>query len=85
LRKKLFLDFNEYKTTMENLVIILVNLFLLYLLIGFLFAIPFAWKGVGKIDDGAKDVPRGFRFLIIPGSIALWPYLLIKWIKSGKQ
>jgi hypothetical protein len=47
-----------------NSIIIRVGL---YLLCGFLFAIPFVIKGAGIIDPVAKDGSKGFRVLIIPG------------------
>ena len=61
---------------------IAVQIFLIYLAIGLLFSIAFSWKGAAKIDDGAKEVPWSFKFLIIPGAMALWPVLLIKWLRS---
>ncbi|MEO0470139.1 MAG: hypothetical protein AAF206_11000 [Bacteroidota bacterium] len=67
---------------METLVIILVNVFLMYLGIGLLFAILFAFTGVRKIDEGATESGWGFKLLIIPGSIAFWPYLLRKWLQN---
>ncbi len=63
----------------------LINVFLIYLLIGFLFALYFAFKGVGKIDEGAVEVPNFFRVLIIPGSMALWPFLLKTWLKANRK
>jgi hypothetical protein len=56
----------------------LISFFLLYFAIGFLFALYFAFKGAGKIDEGAKEVTLTFRLLIFPASIALWPFLLKK-------
>ena len=64
------------------LVKILVNLFLLYLLLGLIFGIAFVSKGVKKVDPVAKGTSWRFRLLILPGSMALWPVLLVKWIKS---
>ena len=61
---------------------ILVSLFIAYLLIGFLFAIAFAVKGVQKIDPVAAESNWKFRLLIIPGSMACWPMLLKKWLKE---
>ena len=61
---------------------ILVSLFIAYLLIGFLFAIAFAVKGVQKIDPVAAESNWKFRLLIIPGSMAFWPMLLKKWLKE---
>jgi len=50
-----------------------------YLACGFLFALPFAFLGVGKIDPHASHGSWGFRLLIIPGAMALWPLLLRRW------
>jgi len=58
----------------------ILTIILIYLLFGLLFAIPFVIKGVGKIDEGAKDSTIGFRIIIIPGVIVFWPFLLWKWI-----
>lgn len=54
----------------------------LYLLVGFLFAIAFVLKGVGKIDPDAASGSWGFRVLIVPGCTLLWPVLLPRWIKA---
>jgi hypothetical protein len=56
-----------------------------YLLIGFLFAIAFALIGAGRIDDVARHGTIGFRVLIVPGAAALWPMLLVKWIRTGRM
>jgi len=52
----------------------------IYLLCGLLFAIPFALKGAGKIDSHARHGSWGFRLLIIPGTMALWPLLARRWL-----
>ena len=58
----------------------------LYLLFGFLFAIPFVIKGVIVIDpDGAQGTTWGFRLIIIPGTIVFWPVLLKKWLRVNKN
>lgn len=54
-------------------------LFGAYLACGFLFALPFAFFGVGRIDPHASRGSWGFRLLIIPGATALWPLLLWRW------
>lgn len=50
-----------------------------YLGCGLAFAIPFAFAGVNKVDPHAAHGSWGFRLLIIPGSMALWPILLKRW------
>lgn len=57
----------------------------LYLLCGFLFAVPFVIRGVKVIDEGAEGTKWGFRLVIVPGSIIFWPLLLNKWLKSLKK
>ncbi|MEM1178869.1 MAG: hypothetical protein AAGM22_11040 [Acidobacteriota bacterium] len=57
----------------------LVMLFQLYLAVGVIFAVAFIWRGVGAIDPVAADGTRGFKVLIFPGCVALWPLLLRRW------
>ena len=57
----------------------------IYLTIGFLFSIPFAFFGTGKIDSAARGATLGFKLLIIPGSMALWPLLAWRWIKGVSE
>ncbi|HXV75474.1 MAG TPA: hypothetical protein VD788_04080 [Candidatus Polarisedimenticolaceae bacterium] len=56
----------------------------LYFGAGVLFAIPFVIRGVDRIDEVARHSGWGFRLMILPGSIALWPILLRRWI-GGAQ
>jgi len=44
--------------------------------VGFLFAIYFAFFGVGKVDPVAKGGTWGFRVAIFPGVMAFWPLFL---------
>jgi len=53
-----------------------------YLLGGLVFATPFALVGVGKIDPHAAHGSWGFRILIIPGTMFLWPLLARRWLKG---
>ena len=61
---------------------ILIHLLYGYLVIGLLVAIWFAFKQVGHIDHAAEKTPLGFRLLILPGSMLLWPLILIKILKK---
>ncbi len=54
----------------------------IYFAFGLMFAIPFAWVGVRKIDAHAAHGSWGFRFLIIPGTMAFWPLLLKRWMNG---
>jgi hypothetical protein len=56
-----------------------------YLLCGLAFAIPFVFIGVGKIDPHAAHGSWGFRLLIIPGTIFLWPLLASRWLSGSHE
>ena len=49
----------------------------LYLAAGVVFAVPFVVVGVGKIDQVAAQGSVGFRLIILPGVVALWPLLAL--------
>ena len=53
-----------------------------YLLCGLAFALPFVLVGVAKIDPHAAGGSWGFRVLILPGTIFLWPVLARRWLKG---
>ena len=56
-----------------------------YLLLGILFALPFTLlRGIDRLDPAAAAGSRGFRLLAIPGSVALWPVLLRKWLSARR-
>jgi len=53
-----------------------------YLLVGFGFAWAFVIKGVRAIDEVASSGSLGFRLIIFPASMMLWPILLRKWRRA---
>lgn len=53
-----------------------------YVAVGLLFAAAFVTTGVGKIDPSAKHAPIGFRLVIVPGTVAFWPLLAIRWLRG---
>ena len=55
----------------------------IYLAIGLLFSIPFVAKGVGKNDPAVQGSTIGFRLIIIPGVILLWPVLVRRWMSNA--
>jgi hypothetical protein len=56
----------------------------LYLALGFLFALAFAFRGAARIDGDAGEGSLGFRILILPGATALWPFLAYRWTRSQR-
>jgi hypothetical protein len=53
-----------------------------YLLAGLVFAVPFVLLGVSRIDPHATQGSWGFRVLIIPGTMFLWPLLARRWMRG---
>lgn len=60
----------------------LVWLALAYVTVGAVFAIVFALRGAGVLDPVARQGTWGFRLLIVPGAMTLWPFLLLRWIRG---
>ena len=56
-----------------------------YGLLGVLFAIAFVSKGIQRLDPVAEHAPLGFRLIVIPGAAALWPLLLVRWLRSARR
>ena len=55
----------------------------LYAAAGLVFALAFIAIGIGRIDPSAQGSGALFRLAILPGVIALWPVLLMRWIVGG--
>lgn len=58
---------------------LLLQLLALYLGVGVFFALAFVVRGVTVVDPAARGSSVGFRLLILPGSVALWPLLAKRW------
>jgi hypothetical protein len=52
-----------------------------YFAIGACVGIAFVTRGVSAIDASARGSSIAFRLLILPGSAAFWPLVLVKWIR----
>jgi hypothetical protein len=50
-----------------------------YVGLGALFAVPFVLRGVNRIDPVARGGTWGFRLVVLPGVVALWPLLAQRW------
>ncbi|MEM0895570.1 MAG: hypothetical protein AAGJ79_01700 [Verrucomicrobiota bacterium] len=61
---------------------ILLTILGIYLLIGLLIAVPFAFIGAKKIDPAAVEGTWGFKLLVIPGAMVFWPMLLKRWMQN---
>jgi hypothetical protein len=63
------------------LALVLTALAGVYLAIGACFAVAFALRGAAAVEPAARDATWGFRLLVLPGALTLWPLLLSRWIR----
>lgn len=63
----------------------LIHLLYLYAAAGLLFALCFVTIGLRRIDHEANSSSWGFRLIIVPGVIAFWPLLAIRWIGGRRE
>jgi hypothetical protein len=56
-----------------------------YVALGAVFALWFVGRGVARVDHEAAGGSFGFRVLIFPGSVALWPLLLVRALRAKGQ
>ena len=54
-----------------------------YLLVGLVFALWFSLRGAARLDPVARSGTPGFRLLVIPGAILMWPWLALQ--LAGKR
>ena len=54
----------------------------IYLVLGILFAVLFLFIRLEKSDPAAAGSTKGFKAIILPGVILMWPTLLKRWIKG---
>jgi len=47
-----------------------------YAVIGGVLGVWFVTRGVDRVDPVVAGSPRGFRMIILPGAVILWPIVL---------
>jgi hypothetical protein len=55
----------------------------LYAAVGIVIAAAFLVFGVTRVLPAPAAVTLGARIMLFPGAIALWPYVLIRWLRSS--
>ena len=60
-----------------------VAVFEAWVALGALFALAFTAIGAARIDPEARGSSVGFRALIFPASVALWPLILWRWVRGS--
>jgi hypothetical protein len=53
-----------------------------YAAIGGVLGMFFVWRGIERVDPAAHGAPWSFRLLVLPGAMALWPLLTVRWIRA---
>ncbi len=53
-----------------------------YAAVGAITALAFVSFGVSRVLPHPMPVTVGARILILPGAVALWPYILVRWRKA---
>lgn len=66
---------------MHPIVAFLLNVLAVYAAIGLVTALAFVSFGVTRVQSAS--ISLGARILILPGAAALWPYVLLRWLKAG--
>jgi hypothetical protein len=56
-----------------------------YLAAGLAVGVPFVAWGVNRVDPVAAHAPLRFRLLILPGCAALWPIMIVKWLRARRS
>lgn len=45
---------------------------------GLVLAVPLVVGGLGRLDPAARTATWGFRVIVIPGVVLLWPLLVVR-------
>ncbi|HEX9800487.1 MAG TPA: hypothetical protein VGC00_10015 [Thermoanaerobaculia bacterium] len=54
-----------------------------YAAAGLVFALAFVARGVERVDPAARGATLGFRLIVLPGVVALWPLLARRWWRGA--
>lgn len=55
-----------------------------YATVGVVFALWFVTRGIGRLDQVARGGGMGFRLIVVPGVVALWPVLVGLLVTRGR-
>ena len=63
---------------------ILLYALYLYVLLGLATALAFVIFGVERVLPHSATMTVGARILLLPGATLFWPYVISRWINSGR-
>jgi hypothetical protein len=69
-------------TTTASIILLVVGA---YAALGALVGVAFIVRGVSRVDPAAAGAPIGFKLLILPGAIGLWPIVLKWWLDARRS
>jgi len=62
---------------------LILLLSIIYFALGLLFTIYFLITGIKTLDVATKESNWAFKLIILPGTILLWPVLLLKLLNKS--
>jgi hypothetical protein len=72
----------EGKSKRAVIAMILLYGLALYVFLGVVTAVAFVLFGLARVLPQSASVTVAARILLLPGATALWPYVLLRWLKS---
>ena len=67
-----------------SLMTILGTAVVLYAAAGGCIALAFVTTGIDRVMAPASFTP-GARLLLLPGAAALWPYVMLRWLRARRR
>lgn len=58
----------------------IVDAYVIYMIAGLVLLPFFEIRGLSRIDQATDQSTLGFRVLVAPGLVLLWPAVLVRWI-----
>jgi hypothetical protein len=70
---------------MEAVAELMVAVLTGYMAFGLAFGLLFVAVGIHRVDAQAKGAGAGFRLIVLPGVVAMWPLLLARWVRGIRE
>ena len=64
---------------------VILYLVAIYVVVGAVTALAFVTFGIARVLPPGTPVTIGARVLLLPGATALWPYVLVRWMRAGAR
>jgi hypothetical protein len=64
---------------------LILSLIALYAAAGLCTAVAFVGFGVARVLPAPMSFTWGARLILIPGAVALWPYILVRWLRGRSR